>query len=431
MKVIIAGAGIGGLTLALMLHRHGIDAEIFEQADDVREIGVGINTLPTAIRELAEINLLPALDLAGIRTRELIYLNRQGQEVWRELRGVDGGHPVPQFSIHRGRLQKLLYDAVIERLGPNAVKTGLRLAGFQQNEGGVTVHLTSGIDGLSSLTVQADLLVAADGIHSVARKIFYPKEGPPSWNGVMMWRGATLFPQFLDGRTMVIGGGMGAKFVLYPIADAEDGRKLTNWVVNIKIADGATQPPPKDSWSRRGRLDDVLPYARRFAVPGVDIEALVRATDAYYEYPMCDRDPLPQWTFGRITLLGDAAHPMYPVGSNGASQAILDARTLADALRRAEHPMQALYMYERERLAKTAAIVRANRKGGPERVIDEVEKRAPAGFADVNLVLSHTERAAIVGGVTEPAAPTGANPPPADQPAPLSPVPASQVARAS
>ncbi len=400
MKVIIAGAGIGGLTLALMLHRRGIDAEIYEQASEVKEIGVGINTLPAAIRELSEIGLLPVLDLTGIRTHELIYLNRQGQEVWREFRGIDGGHPVPQFSIHRGRFQKVLYDAVIERLGPASIKTGLRLAGFIQDEGGVTVHVTSGTDGLSSLTIRGDALVCADGIHSAGRAIFYPNEGAPSWNGVMMWRGATEFPEFLDGRTMFIGGGMGAKFVLYPIADAGNGRKLTNWVVNVKVADGATQPPPKDSWSRRGRLDDVLPYAKRFAVPGVDIDTLVRATDAYYEYPMCDRDPLAQWTFGRITLLGDAAHPMYPVGSNGASQAILDARCLADALQRSEHPMQALHVYEKDRLAKTAGIVHANRKGGPERVIDEVEKLAPAGFSDVEQVLSHAKRSAIVTSAT-------------------------------
>ena len=396
MKVIIAGAGIGGLTLALMLHRRGIDAEIYEQASKVKEIGVGINTLPQAIRELSEIGLLPALDNVGVRTRELIYLNRQGQEVWQEFRGIDGGHPVPQFSIHRGRFQKVLHDAVVERLGSDAVKTGLRLAGLLQDEGGVTVHVTSGYDGLSSLTLRGDVLVCADGIHSAGRAIFYPNEGTPSWNGVMMWRGATDFPTFLDGRTMFIGGGMGAKFVLYPIAEAEGGKSLTNWVVNVKVADGATQPPPKESWSKRGRLDDVLPYAMRFSVPGIDIDTLVRATDAYYEYPMCDRDPLPQWSFGRVTLLGDAAHPMYPVGSNGASQAILDARCLADALQQSEHPMQALYVYEKERLGKTAAIVRANRKGGPERIIDEVEKRAPAGFTDVEQVMSHADRAAIV-----------------------------------
>jgi 2-polyprenyl-6-methoxyphenol hydroxylase-like FAD-dependent oxidoreductase len=397
MKVIIAGAGIGGLTAALMLHARGIRAEVYEQSPAVREIGVGINTLPVAISELAALGLLPALDAVAIRTRELIYLNRQGQDVWRELRGLDAGHPVPQFSIHRGRLQKVIHDAVLARLGPDAVKTGLRLSGLIQGEGGVTAHFTDALQGGPGMTVRGDVLVCADGIHSVGRRVFYPGEGHPRWNGVMMWRGATDWPVFGDGRTMIISGGMGGKFVLYPIGPgSDDGRRLTNWVVTIKMADGAKSPPPKESWSRIGQLCDVLPYARRFTVPGFDVEGLVRATERSFEYPMCDRDPLPRWTFDRVTLLGDAAHPMYPVGSNGASQAILDARALADALQRANHPMQALYEYERERLPKTAEIVRLNRKGGPEKVIDEVEKRAPAGFTDIEAVLSHEERKAIV-----------------------------------
>lgn len=397
MKVIIIGAGIGGLTTALMLHRHGIRAEIYEQATEVRETGVGINTLPHAIGELAALDLLPALDRAGLRMRELIYLNRQGQEVWRELRGMHAGHPVPQFSIHRGRLQKVVHDAVIERLGADAIRTGLGLSGILQDEGGVTVHLVDSALGGAGRTVRGDVLICADGIHSAGRAHFYPEEGPPCWNGVMMWRGAAEWPVWLDGETMAIGGGMGAKFVYYPIAAPEGDRQLTNWVVNVKLADGAV-PPPKESWSRPAQRAEVLPHARRFAVPGVDIEGLVRATPRIFEYPMCDRDPLPRWTFGRVTLLGDAAHPMYPVGSNGASQAILDARALADMLARAEHPCQALWEYERERLPKTAEIVRLNRKGGPERVIDEVEKRAPAGFSDIDSVLSHAERKAIVGG---------------------------------
>jgi 2-polyprenyl-6-methoxyphenol hydroxylase-like FAD-dependent oxidoreductase len=398
VKVLIAGAGIGGLATALMLHRRGIAATVHEQSPAVREVGVGINTLPHAIRELAEIGLLPALDTVGVRTRELVYYNRYGQEVWREPRGIDAGHPVPQFSIHRGRLQKVLHDAVLERLGPDSVQTGLSLAGFIQDEGGVTAHFTDSATGGPGLTRRGDVLVCADGIHSVARRAFYPDEGPPKWNGVLMWRGATEFAPWGDGRTMAIGGGMGAKFVLYPIAHPEGGRQLMNWVVNIKMADGATSPPPKESWSRPAQRATVLPYARRFAIPGFDPAALVEATAQAFEYPMCDRDPLPRWTFGRVTLLGDAAHPMYPVGSNGASQAILDARALADALERAEHPRQALHAYEAERLPKTAEIVRLNREGGPERVIDEVEKRAPAGFRSVDDVLAHAERAAIVGG---------------------------------
>ena len=399
MTVIIAGAGIGGLTTALMLHARGIPAVVYEQAPQVREVGVGINTLPHAIAELSELGLLPALDRVGIRTSELIYLNRLGQEVWREARGTDAGHEHPQFSIHRGRLQKVIHDAVVERLGPDRVRTGRRLGGFIQDEGGVTAHFVDSIDGLSSETVRGEVLVAADGIHSIARRNFFPKEGPPSWQGVMLWRGATDAAPFLSGRSMIIGGGMGAKLALYPIADGETaGTRLTNWAIAIRVADGDTTPPPKDSWSRQGRSDDVIPYARRFRVPGIDIEQLVRATRTCFEYPMCDRDPLPRWSFGRVTLLGDAAHPMYPVGSNGAAQAIIDARALADALQSAEHPMQALALYENDRLPKTAQVVRLNRQGGPERVIDEVEKRAPGGFSDVDAVMPRAERQAIVRG---------------------------------
>jgi 5-methylphenazine-1-carboxylate 1-monooxygenase len=399
MTVLIAGAGIGGLTLALMLKARGIAAFVYEQASDVREVGVGINTLPHAIKELAALGLLPALDAIAVRTKELHYINRQGQQVWSELRGTDAGFEYPQFSIHRGRLQKVLYDAVLAQLGPNSVRTGRRLAGFVQDEGGVTAHFTESKFGLSSETARGDVLVAADGIHSVARNHFYPKEGPPSWQGVMLWRGATDWPRYLSGRAMYIGGGMGAKLALYPIAQGETpDTMLTNWAIAVRVADGAISPPPKDSWSRLGRMDDVVPYSRRFIVPGVDVEGLVRATRQCWEYPMCDRDPLARWSFGRVTLMGDAAHPMYPVGSNGAAQAILDARSLADRLQRAEHPMQALGEYEADRLPKTAELVHSNRTGGPERVIDEVEKLAPAGFTDIDRVLRRADREAIVKG---------------------------------
>ena len=399
MTVLIAGGGVGGLTLALMLHARGIKSVVFEQASEVREVGVGINTLPHAIKELAGLDLLPALDAAAIRTKELIYINRFGQEIWREPRGTDAGFEFPQFSIHRGRLQRIIYDAVKAKLGPDAVRTGFRLAGFVQDEGGVTAHFTDSRFGTSSETVRGEVLVAADGIHSVARRYFYPREGVPNWQGVVLWRGATEWPRFLSGCSMYIGGGMGAKLALYPVAPGSTPeRRLTNWAIAIRLADGATTPPPKDSWSRTGRMEEVIPYARRFNVPDVDVEALVRATPVCYEYPMCDRDPLPRWSFGRVTLLGDAAHPMYPVGSNGAAQAILDARCLSDNLKSADHPMQALQLYERDRMSKTADIVRLNRTGGPERVIDEVEKLAPAGFKSVDDVLSRSAREAIVKG---------------------------------
>jgi 5-methylphenazine-1-carboxylate 1-monooxygenase len=397
-KVLIAGAGIGGLTLALMLHKRGISSVIYEQASTVNPVGAGINVLPHAIRELDEIGLLPALDAVGIRTSELFYMNRLGQTVWREPRGLAAGFEVPQFSIHRGHLQRALQNIVIERMGPGAIVTGRKLAGFVQDEGGVTAHFTDSVDGSGSETLRAEVLVGADGIHSAVRGHYYPQQGQPSWNGVQMWRGVADFPAFLDGKSMIIAGGMGAKFVLYPIAPGETpGTRLTNWVVNVRVSD-TPHPPGKESWSRRGRLDEVLPYARRFEVPGFNLVDLITSTDAFYEYPMCDRDPLPRWTHGRVTLLGDAAHPMYPVGSNGAGQAILDARMLADCLAGADHPYQALLEYEADRLPKTAEIVALNRRGGPERVIDEVEKLAPAGFTDVERVLGHDERRAIVRG---------------------------------
>ncbi|MGR3364220.1 MAG: flavin-dependent oxidoreductase [Maritimibacter harenae] len=398
MKVLIAGAGIGGLTTALMLHARGIPVQLYESAREVREVGVGINVLPHAIRELSELGLLPALDAVGVRTRKLSYLTKQGQEVWSELRGTHAGHDVPQFSIHRGRLQKVIHDAVIERLGPDAIRTGRRLSGFVQNETGVTAHFTDAVEGGAGQTDRGDVLICADGIHSVGRRAFYPNEGPPSWQGVAMWRGATDWPIWEDGESMAIGGGLGGKFVLYPIAPPEGDRQLMNWVVNVRIKDPEISTPPPDNWSRRVPLATVLPHALRFHVPGMDIGGLVRATDTIFEYPMADRDPLPRWTFGRVTLLGDAAHPMYPVGSNGASQAILDARCLSDLLARSEHPRAALWGYEKERLPKTAEVVRTNRVGGPERVIDEVEKLAPAGFKKIDDVLDYEERKAIVGG---------------------------------
>jgi 2-polyprenyl-6-methoxyphenol hydroxylase-like FAD-dependent oxidoreductase len=243
------------------------------------------------------------------------------------------------------------------------------------------------------------VLIGADGIHSVVRKILNPVEGPPCWDGTMMWRSAVDWPTFVDGRTMIVAGGMAAKAVLYPIGPGEmPNRRLTNLLLWARIGDGSVSPPRREDWSRPGRLDDVLPLAQHFALPEIDISKMAATVRQFWEYPMCDRNPLPRWRHGRVTLLGDAAHPMYPVGSNGASQAILDARSLADFLTDTPDVEMALDRYEADRRPKTAEIVGLNRSGGPEGVIDAVEQLAPNGFSDVDSVLPYEQRKAIVRG---------------------------------
>jgi 2-polyprenyl-6-methoxyphenol hydroxylase-like FAD-dependent oxidoreductase len=355
--------------------------------------------LPHAVKHLSELGLMPDLDAQGIRTRELVYTNRFGQTVWQELRGVDAGYDVPQVSIHRGKLLGLIHKAVLKRLGGDVIRTRCRVAGFAESGNGASAQL-AGSDG-SHGRADADLLIGADGIHSTLRAQLYPAEGPPVWNGAMLWRGATRWPTWLDGRTMMIAGGSFAKLVYYPIA-VEPERphmRLTNWAVMARIGERRASPWHPGDWSRPGVLEEVLPFVRdRFRLGFVDPAALIQATSDFYEYPNCDRDPLPRWSFGRVTLLGDAAHPMYPVGSNGASQAILDARCLAGHLGAGGTIEAALSGYEAERRPATSAIVLANRRGGPEAVIDMIEARAPNGFDDIDTVASYEERKCLVRG---------------------------------
>jgi 5-methylphenazine-1-carboxylate 1-monooxygenase len=404
MKVLIIGGGIGGFAAALSLHAAGIECEVFEQSRDIRELGVGINLLPHATKELAELGLLEALDRVAVRTYELIYTNRFGQEIWREQRGLDAGYDYPQFSIHRGKLQTVLYEATQARIGEDAIHTAHQLREIAQDGHGVTATFLRRDGSGEYVTAWGDVLIAADGIHSTVRRTFYPDEGPPTWNGTMIWRGAVEHPPFLTGRSMIIAGGMQAKLVLYPISNqtSTPGTNLLNWAVTARLGDGSVPPPRREDWSRLGQLDELLPHVEGvFHLDAVDPVELIHTTEAFYEYPMCDRDPLPRWSFGRVTLLGDAAHPMYPVGSNGASQAILDARCVAPLLAETKDPVVALKAYEAERRFVTAQIVQDNRVGGPERVIDLVEGRAPDGFANLDTVVSYAELEGIVKGYSK------------------------------
>jgi 2-polyprenyl-6-methoxyphenol hydroxylase-like FAD-dependent oxidoreductase len=401
-KVLVVGAGIGGLATALSLDAVGIECEVFEQSRSIRELGVGINLLPHAVKELAQLGLLDALDRVAIRTQELIYMNRFGQELWREPRGLHAGYDYPQFSIHRGRLQGLLHEAARMRIGDDRIHTAHKLRDFGQDGRGITATFTRRDDSsIETVTAHGEVLIAADGIHSTMRRCYYPDEGPPAWNGMMMWRGAVEHPPFLTGRSMIVAGGAGARLVLNPISNdtTNPETNLLSWIVAVKVGDGSEPPLRREDWSRPGRFDEVLPHAERvFQLSAVDPVEVIRATEEFHEYPMCDRDPLPHWSFGRVTLLGDAAHPMYPVGSNGASQAILDARCLAQVLAEADDFVAALKAYEAVRLPATAKVVLDNRRGGPERIIDVVEQRAPDGFANLERVVGYAELEAIVKG---------------------------------
>jgi 2-polyprenyl-6-methoxyphenol hydroxylase-like FAD-dependent oxidoreductase len=389
MQVLIAGGGIGGLAAAIALHDAGIGARVFEGAREVKPLGVGINLQPHAVRELAELGLLEKLLATGVPTREFVYANRHGQEIWAEPRGLDAGYRWPQISIHRGRLQVLLWAAARARLGAECVHAGRRVLGFEQDEAGVTLRLAEGD------SVRGDVLVAADGIHSRIRAGFFPEEGPPRWNGCVLWRAVSHGAPFRTGASMVQAGHRDLKFVTYPVSAVRDGEQEINWIAERRCS--PEQAWSREDWNREGRIAEVLPHFAAWRFPWLDIPALIARAAAVWEFPMVDRDPLPRWTHGRATLLGDAAHPMYPIGSNGASQAVLDARWLARCL--ALHGADAgLAAYEDARRPATAAIVAANRADGPDRVMDLAEQRAPDGFADREAVLSRVEIAAILDG---------------------------------
>ena len=396
MKIVIAGAGIGGLTEAMCLHRAGFDVHVFEAVTELRPLGVGINIQAGAIRILSGLGLEPALAATAIETRELRYANRHGQTIWADPRGRHAGLPWPQFSIHRGELQMILFHAAQEMLGADRIRFGRRIARFAQHHGKVSAQFVDR-DGMPVENVEADILIAADGIHSAVRAHYHPNEGPPKWQGIQMWRGVTVGKPYLGGATMVQAGHHNQKFVCYPIsrAHAERGEALINWICDLHMGDGST--PPREDWNKPGRLEDFLPRFADWNFGWLDVPEVIRNAHIILEFPMVDRDPLPGWSHGRITLLGDAAHPMYPIGSNGASQAILDGEAITQELLVGDDPEKALKRYEERRLPPTARIVESNRKKGIDVMLDIVEQRAPQGFTDLDSVLPPDELEKIVG----------------------------------
>ena len=371
MDIAIVGGGIGGLTLALALHQHGIPCRVYESAPEVRELGVGITLLPHAMRELTALGLGETLASQGIENRESCFFNRFGQLIYAEPRGRAAGYPVPEVGIHRGRAHLTLWRAALDRLGAPRVLTDHQCVALDQSERGVTLHFRSAATGTARASVTADIAIACDGVNSVVRRQFYPGE-ELCFGGINTWRGVTRAKPFLTGRSYVrIGSIQKGNLVIYPIIDDVDGQgqQLINWTVQV------AQPGyDRNDWNKPGRLEDFLPMFASWSFDWLDVPSLLRRSDVIFEYPMVDRDPIDRWTFGRVTLLGDAAHPMYPRGSNGAAQAVLDARALADCLAAGGEPPAALQAYEAKRSGPTARVVRTNREHPPDYLIRRVEE---------------------------------------------------------
>jgi 5-methylphenazine-1-carboxylate 1-monooxygenase len=396
-EVLIIGGSIGGLTLGLMLHRAGIASRIYESTPDIKPLGVGINILPHASQDLCELGLEDALARVGILTREAVFYNRFGQLIYSEPLGRYAGNAYPQFSIHRGDLQMVLLDAYRERAGADRVFAGWRCTAFDQDSAGATAYFRDTATGAELDPQRGSVLIGCDGLHSVIRKQLHPDEGAPLYSGVNMWRGVAPWPPFLSGANMVRAGWHeGGKMVIYPIRNNVDdaGRQLVNWVAEI-----ATPKYKARDWNRPGKLEDFIHAFADWHFDWLDVPALIRSTENILEFPMIDQEPLPWWSRGRVTLLGDAAHPMYPRGSNGAGQAILDGRVLTESVTKHREPVEALKVYEAVRLDATANVVRMNRKNPPDAILREVFVRTgDKPFRNVEDVITREELRAITDG---------------------------------
>lgn len=381
MRILIIGAGIAGPVTALSLHAAGFtDITIAERNEDIRGLGVGVNLLPHAIREFTELGIVDRISALGVEPESLSYFNRFGQRIWSEPRGRAAGYEWPQLSVHRGQLQVELNELVKERLG-DIFLLGRKLV--EIDEGTAIFELADG----SIEAITADVIIAADGIHSSARKVFYPNEGEPIWSGLTLWRGTAVIEPYLDGKTMIMVGDGQMRFVAYPLSEVdESGKQRINF-----IAERRGEGSPNADWNRQVAREPIADIFDAWSYDWLDIPAIIRDAEELLEYPMVDRDALPQWTFGNVTLVGDAAHAMYPNGSNGGSQATLDARTLAYHLATAGSVASALAGYEADRRPACTALLEVNRGGGPERVMQLAYDRAPTGFSQISDVIAHEE----------------------------------------
>ena len=387
MTVLIAGGGIAGLSLGLTLHQIGVPFRIFEATREIKPMGVGINLQPNAVRELFDLGLEKELSQIGVRTRQYGFYSKLGKTIWEEPRGTWAGYAWPQFSIHRGKLQMLLYETLLERAGPDQVQTGSRAVAFENTSSGAVLHLENG-------RVEGGLIVAADGIHSALRAQMVPQEGPPIWGGAVLWRATSVAKPFFGGGAMALIGHDTQRLVAYPISnpDPQTGNVMMNWIAELRI--DPSQGWKKEDWNRAANPADFRHQFEDWRFGWIDVPELIDNAEQIFEYPMVDRDPLDKWTDGHVTLMGDAAHPTYPVGSNGASQAIIDARVIGAKLLEHGVSAQALEAYEAEVRPVTTGVGLANRGSGPDAILQKVEDLSGGDFEVIDDVITHDELAA-------------------------------------
>ena len=393
MEIAIVGGGIVGLALAIGLSQRGVACQVYEAAPEIREIGVGITLLPHGMRELKGLGLADAARGLGLETQVSAFYNRFGQKLYEEPRGLAAGYALPEVAIHRGRLHGMLYAQALQRLGAERVHTDRQLVGIEQGGHDVALSFQRTSTGQALAPARADIVVGCDGVNSTTRKLFVPGD-QVVFTGINTWRGVTRRPPILGGRTYLrVGSLRTGKIVIYPIADEVDGSgdQLVNWVAEIERPGQAM-----NDWNATGRIEDFLPIYEDWRFDWLDVPALIKGADKVFEYPMVDKDPIDRWTFGRVTLAGDAAHPMYPRGSNGSAQGLIDARVLADLLAGGGDSLAALKAYEAERAPATAKVVQTNRTSPPDVINLRVEElTGDRPFEDLDAIISQTELRAL------------------------------------